>query len=92
MPVRRPALEAADAHDVGALAGEHQAAVEAVVADTLALIDVEALPEAPPGSNADRIGRGLPPLSEDEPSEEEIRERRRALGLPEPKFQNDNQL
>ena len=55
------------------------------------LIDVEALPEAPPGSNADRIGRGLPPLSEDEPSEEEIRERRRALGLPEPKFQNDNQ-
>lgn len=26
------------------------------------IIDVEALPEAPPGSDADRIARGLPPL------------------------------
>ncbi|MDC8755886.1 hypothetical protein OIK40_14650 [Erythrobacter sp. sf7] len=26
------------------------------------MIDVTALPEAPPGSDADRIGRGLPPL------------------------------
>lgn len=43
------------------------------------IIDVEALPEAPPGSDADRIARGLPPLGNDEavepPSEEE-------LGLP----------
>lgn len=28
-------------------------------------IDVEALPEAPPGSDADRIARGLPPLGND---------------------------
>ncbi|MEP2735068.1 MAG: hypothetical protein ABJP34_02125 [Erythrobacter sp.] len=30
------------------------------------IIDVEALPEAPPGSDADRIGRGLPPVGQDE--------------------------
>lgn len=29
------------------------------------LIDVAALPEAPPGSDADRIARGLPPLGRD---------------------------
>ena len=29
------------------------------------MIDVEALPEAPAGSDADRIARGLPPLGED---------------------------
>lgn len=29
------------------------------------IIDVEALPEAPPGSDADRIGRGLPPRGRD---------------------------
>lgn len=29
------------------------------------LIDVEALPPAPPGSDADRIARGLPPLGRD---------------------------
>ena len=28
------------------------------------IIDVEALPEAPPGSDADRIARGLPPAEE----------------------------
>ncbi len=29
------------------------------------IIDIEALPEAPPGSDADRIARGLPPLGND---------------------------
>ena len=29
------------------------------------MIDVEALPHAPPGSDADRIARGLPPLGEE---------------------------
>ena len=49
------------------------------------MIDVEALPEAPEGSDADRIARGLPPLGRDpEPTPEEIAERRRALGLEAP--------
>ena len=42
------------------------------------IIDVEVLPEAPPGSDADRIAKGLPPLGNDEglpPTKEE-------LGLP----------
>lgn len=48
-------------------------------------IDLEALPEAPAGSDADRIARGLPPLGEDpEPTPEEIAKRRRALGLDAP--------
>lgn len=52
------------------------------------LIDVEALPQAPAGSDADRIARGLPPLGQDEElSEEEIRKRREALGLPPPKYE-----
>ncbi len=52
------------------------------------LIDVEALPQAPPGSDADRIARGLPPLGQDDDlSEEEIRRRREALGLPPPAFE-----
>ncbi len=52
------------------------------------LIDVEALPQAPAGSDADRIARGLPPLGEDEElTEEEIRKRREALGLPPPKYE-----
>lgn len=52
------------------------------------IIDVEALPQAPPGSDADRIARGLPPLGEDEElTEEQIRKRREALGLPPPKFE-----
>ena len=51
------------------------------------IIDVEALPDAPRGSDADRIARGLPPLGQDEDlSEEEIRKRREALGLPPPAF------
>lgn len=50
-------------------------------------IDVEALPQAPEGSDADRIARGLPPLGEDEElSKEEIKKRREALGLPPPKY------
>jgi hypothetical protein len=51
------------------------------------MIDVGALPDAPAGSDADRIARGLPPLGQDEElSEEEIRKRREALGLPPPAF------
>ena len=48
------------------------------------LIDVEALPEAPAGSDADRIARGIPPLGQDDLTPEEIAERRRALGLEAP--------
>ena len=49
------------------------------------MIDVEALPEAPEGSDADRIARGLPALGRDpEPTAEEIARRRRALGLEAP--------
>lgn len=39
------------------------------------IIDVTALPEAPPGSDADRIARGLPPLGNDDgngPSQAEL--------------------
>lgn len=31
------------------------------------LIDLKAIPEAPPGSDADRVGRGLPPLGRQNP-------------------------
>ncbi len=49
------------------------------------MIDVEALPDAPEGSDADRISRGLPPLGRDpEPTAEEIARRRRELGLEAP--------
>ncbi|MEM9312873.1 MAG: hypothetical protein AAGA34_15630 [Pseudomonadota bacterium] len=52
------------------------------------IIDVEALPDAPAGSDADRIARGLPPLGQDENlTEEEIRKRREKLGLPPPAFE-----
>ncbi len=54
------------------------------------LIDVGALPEAPPGSDADRIARGLPPLGKD-PNEEELRRRREDLGLPPPGFTVDDE-
>ncbi|MEP3052275.1 MAG: hypothetical protein ABJP48_05965 [Erythrobacter sp.] len=47
------------------------------------IIDVEALPEAPAGSDADRVARGLRPLDR-ELTEEEERERRQALGLEAP--------
>ncbi|MEP3422736.1 MAG: hypothetical protein ABJN35_13440 [Erythrobacter sp.] len=54
------------------------------------IIDVEALPEAPEGTDADRIARGLPPLGRDaEPTPEEIAERRRALGLEAPPIPED---
>ncbi len=49
------------------------------------IIDVEALPDAPAGTDADRIARGLPPLGRDEElTPEQIAERRRALGLDAP--------
>lgn len=55
------------------------------VPEAAIMIDVEALPQAPAGSDADRIARGLPPLGRDgEPSAEEIAARRRALGLDAP--------
>jgi hypothetical protein len=45
-------------------------------------IDVEALPKAPAGSDADRIARGLPPLGRDDDlSEEEEKARREAAGI-----------
>lgn len=51
------------------------------------IIDIEALPEAPEGSDADRIARGLPPLGKDEElTPEEIQRRRRAAGLDAPKL------
>ncbi len=46
------------------------------------LIDVTALPKAPPGSDADRIARGLPPLGQNgELTEEEEKARREAAGI-----------
>ena len=45
-------------------------------------IDVEALPKAPAGTDADRIARGLPPLNEDaDLTEEEEKARREAEGI-----------
>lgn len=56
------------------------------------IIDVEALPTAPEGSDADRIARGLRPLGRDsEPTPEEIAERRRALGLSAPAIAPDSE-
>ncbi|MEL7219284.1 MAG: hypothetical protein AAGK01_12745 [Pseudomonadota bacterium] len=49
------------------------------------LIDVGALPEAPPGSDADRVARGLPPLNEDRAETLDAIKRLQAeLGLPAP--------
>lgn len=46
------------------------------------IVDFQALPTAPVGSDADRIARGLPPLGKDgELSEEEERARREAAGI-----------
>lgn len=46
------------------------------------IVDFEALPSAPAGSDADRMARGLPPLEKDgELSEEEERARREAAGI-----------
>ncbi len=43
------------------------------------IIDITALPQAPPGSDADRIARGLPPLGNDDRAISEAE-----LGLPSP--------
>ena len=51
------------------------------------MIDVTSLPEAPPGSDADRIARGLAPLGAEEDSKGRPptpAEQRESLGLPEP--------
>lgn len=49
------------------------------------IVDFDQLPEAPAGSDADRIARGLPPLGQNESlSEEEEKARREALGLNPP--------
>lgn len=49
------------------------------------VIDVAALPPAPPGSDADRIARGLEPLGEDDQDNRTLTEEQRAeLGLPLP--------
>lgn len=46
------------------------------------MIDVGALPQAPAGSDADRIARGLPPLGQElELTEEQEKARREAMGL-----------
>ena len=46
------------------------------------IIDFEVLPQAPEGSDADRIARGLPPLGEErELTEEEEKARREAAGI-----------
>ena len=49
-------------------------------------VDVTALPKAPPGSDADRIARGLAPLGDDGPeAPRQLSAQERAeLGLPEP--------
>ncbi len=49
------------------------------------MIDVGALPQAPAGSDADRIARGLPPLGQDlELTEEQEKARREAMGIAPP--------
>ncbi|WP_375289859.1 hypothetical protein [Qipengyuania sp.] len=51
------------------------------------MIDVTALPEAPPGSDADRIARGLAPLGAEEDAKgppPTPAEQRDSLGLPDP--------
>lgn len=49
------------------------------------IVDFDELPEAPPGSDADRIARGLPPLGRDENlTEEQEKARREALGIKPP--------
>ena len=48
------------------------------------IIDVEALPEAPPGSDADRIGRGLTPNGASNPLQAVTKQGQKELGLPPP--------
>lgn len=46
------------------------------------IVDFDALPQAPAGSDADRIARGLPPLNEERDlTEEEEKARREAAGI-----------
>lgn len=46
------------------------------------MVDFKQLPKAPPGSDADRIARGLPPLGQNgELTEEEEKARREAAGI-----------
>lgn len=55
-------------------------------------VDVRALPQAPPGSDADRIARGLQPLGESESTiaARQISAAQRAeLGLPEPELEGE---
>ncbi|MBV7265758.1 hypothetical protein [Erythrobacter ani] len=60
--------------------------------DPALIIDVEALPDAPEGSDADRIARGLPPAEDAEGlSEDDIRRARQALGLPETSRRSANE-
>ena len=47
-------------------------------------VDVTALPEAPPGSDADRISRGLEPLGENAAPRPMSAQERAELGLPAP--------
>lgn len=50
------------------------------------IVDVTALPKAPPGSDADRIARGLAPLGDDGPDapRQLTAQERAELGLPDP--------
>ncbi|WFL78797.1 hypothetical protein P7228_06970 [Altererythrobacter arenosus] len=50
--------------------------------DPALIIDIEALPEAPPGSDADRIARGLPPLGRDAANAPPRSQQSGVLGLP----------
>ncbi|WP_432201658.1 hypothetical protein ACRAQ7_05810 [Erythrobacter sp. W53] len=52
------------------------------------LIDLKAIPEAPPGSDADRVGRGLPPLGNDEgtPLSPPIAKLRDPMAAPPPQI------
>lgn len=54
-------------------------------------VDVTALPQAPPGSDADRIGRGLAPLGESDSAivaRQAAARQREELGLPKPAAAN----
>ncbi|AWW73074.1 hypothetical protein CD351_01390 [Erythrobacter sp. KY5] len=54
------------------------------------MIDVEALPPPPEGSDADRIARGLDPIGEDgEPSQEARELLERELGLPPSRYDQE---
>lgn len=50
------------------------------------IVDVRALPQAPPGSDADRIARGLAPIGEDvaTPADAPNAQQRAEFGLPPP--------